>query len=205
MARAKYLLWIDLETTGVDQVEDPILEVGMIITESCPPFVDLFQGSWVINPALSGSDAWDTRLDEYVRNMHTVNGLLNDVGNPEVAVSLGVAQQQIINALDNFGRPHNYMLAGSGVGHFDRRFIETQMPDLAKWLQYPNLDVGVIRRAFSFAKRDDLVEFGTTFEGADKPHRGLDDVQDHLAEFRLYCELFGNIPTGEEEAEAIGA
>lgn len=203
MARAKYLLWIDLETTGVDHNEDPIIEVGMIVTEASPPFADLFEGSWVINPALAGLSSWRGRMGDYVKQMHATNGLLDDVENPDIAVALSVAEEQIINALDSIGRPHNFMLAGSGVGHFDRRFIETQMPFLAKWLQYPNLDIGVIRRALSFAKRDDLTEFGTTFEGEDKPHRGLDDVRDHLAEFRLYAQIFASIPGEGQKVEVL--
>jgi len=197
MARAKYFAWIDLETTGVDEDLDPILEVGMIITRTSAPFEELFAGQWVIDPTSTLFPGWRERLreNEFVQNMHTVNGLLDDVGKSDVAVSLDVAEKQMINALDFHGRPHNYMLAGSGVGHFDRRFIATQMPTFDTWLQYPNLDVGVLRRAFSFAGRSDLDAFGSTFEGSDKPHRGLPDVRDHLAEFRAYCEIFQAIPT----------
>lgn len=198
MARAKFLIWIDLETTGVHHIDDPILEIGMIVTESTPPFADLAQGSWVVNPSVSGRGDWRGRLGDYVKNMHTENGLLRDVEDVDVAVGLDQAESEITNMLSTIGREHNFMLAGSGVGHFDRRFIESQMPKLAKWLQYPNLDVGVIRRAFSFAKRDDLVEFGTTFEGEDKPHRGLADVRDHLEEFRLYCKIFESIPANDK-------
>jgi len=199
MARAKFLAWIDLETTGVDPIQDPILEIGMVVTESKRPFEELTYGSWVIDPSVAGHHLWKDRLGDYVGKMHTDNGLLADISDPDIATSMVAAQEQTVLLLEGIGRPHNFMLAGSGVGHFDRAFIKQQMPVLEKWLQYPNLDVGVIRRALSFAGRSDLDAFGTTFDTDDKPHRGLNDIRDHLAEFRIYSEMFNSIePMGAQ-------
>lgn len=207
MADAKYLLWIDLETTGTDDEADPILEVGLIVTGAKPPFEELAEHSWVINPADGAANgSWRGRMDDYVREMHTKNGLLNEVEDPEIAVTMARAQAEVTNLLSTVGRKHNFMLAGSGVGHFDRRFIRRQMPEVEKWLQYPNLDIGVLRRAFRFAGRNDLTAFGTTLApgATDKPHRGLDDVRDHLAEWRIYSGIFNAIPGEEDIAEAVG-
>lgn len=194
MAKAKYLAWVDLETTGVDEFADPILEVGLIITTVEPPFEELTSYEAVIDPNPIRFPRWRDRMNDFVTKMHTTNGLLSDISSA-AAKSPERVQQEMILALAGVSREHNFMLAGSGVGHFDRRFLHVQMPEFEGWLQYPCLDVGVIRRAFDFAGRKDLNAFGQTFETKnDKPHRGLADVRDHLNEFRTYVNLFASIP-----------
>jgi oligoribonuclease (3'-5' exoribonuclease) len=196
MARAKYLAWIDLETTGVSEHNDPILEVGMVITESKAPFTELGDYEAVIEPNPTRFPNWRGLMGSYVTEMHTKNGLIHDI-TTGAAKSAARVEQEMIAALSEVGREHQFMIAGSGVGHFDRKFLATQMPEFCGWLQYPNLDVGVIRRAFSFCGREDLDAFGQTFATKDdKPHRGLADVRDHLNEMRAYAELFDTIPQG---------
>jgi oligoribonuclease len=195
--QAKFLAWVDLETTGLDPEADPILEIGLIVTPARAPFDELAAYQGVIDPADNFSPVWHGRMNDVVRNMHTRNGLLADIYNG--GFSMARVQAESIALLSQFGKPHDFMLAGSGVGHFDKRFIDAQMSRFASWLQYPVLDVGVLRRALVFAGRKDLDSFGTTFKNGPggKPHRGIDDVRDHLAEWRLYADLFTTIPTPE--------
>lgn len=188
MADPIYYSWIDLETSGLDERLDPIIEIGLVLTKVAPPCTEVAFFEALIKPEDS---TWTDRLDPIVLQMHTDNGLLDEVeanGRPLREVEL-----DIINLLYSLGRPHNFMLAGSGVGHFDRRFIQAQMPGFNKWLQYPCLDVGVFRRGFKFCGRSDLDAFGQTFLGSDKPHRGLADVRDHLNEWRQYASVIQSI------------
>jgi len=199
VAHAKYLAWVDLETTGVNEHTDPILEVGLIVTKANAPFKELASYEAAIEPNPARFPEWRGRMNSYVTEMHTKNGLIHDitVGNAKSAKEV---EQEMILTLAEVGREHNFMLAGSGVGHFDRKFLATQMPEFTGWLLYPNLDVGVIRRALSLSGRPDLDAFGQTFTSKnDKPHRGLADVGDHLNELRIYAELFAEIPRAGEE------
>lgn len=194
MAQAKFFFWCDLETTGLDQNHDPIIEIGVVVTEVAPPCVEL--ASYTAN-ILPEDDSWRDRMNTYVTEMHTTNGLLADIestGKPIREVEI-----EIIDLLSTIGRPHNFMLAGSGVSHFDRRFIGAQMPGLDKWLQYPSMDVGTVRRGFTFCGRQELTCFGETFAGGDKPHRGLADVRDHLNEWRKYAALFQSIERTDDD------
>lgn len=197
MAQAKFYFWCDLETTGLDQVHDPIIEIGVVITEIAPPCVEL--ASYTVNVLPSPNDEWKDRMDSYVLEMHTINGLLSDIESD--SKPLREAEIEIINLLSTFGRPHNFMLAGSGVSHFDRRFIASQMPGLDRWIQYPCLDVGTVRRGLSFCGRKDLTSFGETFEGGDKPHRALADVRDHLNEWRNYAAIIQQIERTDDGPE----
>lgn len=183
MAPATHLLWLDLETTGTDEHADPILEIGVILTEARAPFRELAEFTAVIGDGLP--DGWHDRMPEVVLNMHTVNGLLDEI--PTSTWSAPAAAQAVIATMSPFTKAHHVMLAGSGVGHFDRRFLAAQMPALDRWLQFPCLDVGVLRRAMVFTGRTDLIP--ETGDYDIKPHRGLDDARLHLAEWRHYAGL----------------
>jgi len=203
MARAKYLAWVDLETTGVNEYDDPILEVGLVVTEADAPFAELGFYEAAVVPNSTRWPDWRGNMNAYVTKMHTDNGLLDDIARGD-GKDIATVEQEMVEALREHGREHQFMLAGSGVSHFDRRFLQTQMPEFAGWLQYPNLDVGIIRRAFNFCGRPDLDAFGQTFESRnDKPHRGLADVRDHLNELRAYATLFAMLPErGSDDGES---
>jgi oligoribonuclease len=190
MAPATHLLWLDLETTGVDESADPILEIGAILTSIEPPFAELAEAQVVTGAGLDPD--WRDRMNATVLEMHTGNGLLAAVAESRSTVA-DAAQRIIAQLLEPHTRPHRVLLAGSGVGHFDRRFVAAQMPALDAWLQYPCLDVGVIRRGFGIVGRPDLVP--ASGQGAAKPHRALEDARLHLTEWRHYALLFEDIPT----------
>lgn len=174
---------LDLEGTGTKHQEDYILELGMIV---CNHGYDAEPGYFfqeVVNPGKDGHDDWLDRMNDYVVNMHTVNDLIRDV--VIYGKSLSYVEEWACNTLAGFGRKHDFIMAGSGVSHFDRRFIETQMPELNSWFVYPHLDSGVVRRFFEVAGREDLIPS----DGSDKPHRALDDCRIHLEEARAYLEV----------------
>ncbi|HUW00877.1 MAG TPA: exonuclease domain-containing protein [Acidimicrobiales bacterium] len=183
MPEAKHLLWFDLETTGTDEAEDKILEVGSILTGVDPPFETLSEFSGVVHYPATVAHL----MNDFVLEMHTGNGLLEAV--ERSPLSLVEVEAMLIESVlvPNGAKPHRVLLAGSGVSHFDRRFVHRQMPTLEAWLQYPHLDVGVIRRGLWLAGRGDLVpESG---DGDLKNHRGLDDARMHLAEWRAYAAM----------------
>lgn len=190
-AKVKYLPWVDLETAGLDEHNDPILEIGLVITPAHAPFDQLVEYEAVINPDPVRWNGWRDRLPGGVVRMHTINGLLAEVG-PK-GRRMEEVEEEIVTLLGQYGKKGQFLIAGSGVGHFDHLFIKAQMPRFAEWLQYGNLDVGCWRRGITYAGRKDLVAFGETFSNAGgKPHRGLLDVKDHLNEWRSYAAFLQN-------------
>lgn len=179
----KLLLWVDLETTGTDENADGIMEVASIITT-----VDLREIAW-LERAVQLEPGPYRRLTEnqFVWQMHQDNGLTD-----ECVASIWTVPEvdrELALLLRNHGSPHDYMLAGSGVGHFDFRFLRRHLPRVTEFLQYPALDMGVIRRALRFWGGPTL-DFGTN-EG--KEHRAMADIQQHLSEAKTYRSLFQNV------------
>lgn len=188
MPDAPFLAWIDLETTGLDPHDDPILEIGLIVTEAAAPFEQLLAWDIVVKPTRSD---WTHRLSPKVLEMHTNNGLIEAVF--DHGRGLHVVEQDLMLELSKIGGPNDFVLAGSGVAHFDRAFIAAQMPGLSRWLRYYTVDVGVLRRALTAIGLGSIVADGEPIGkyAMTKEHRGFADIEAHLAEMRFYAQRLG--------------
>lgn len=173
------LLWTDLETTGTDENRDTILEIATIITT--PDLVEIDRYTTVIQQKAG----WTDRMSPVVYEMHRANGLIREIARGD-GVSCVRAETGVIERMACYGGKHDFMIAGSGVAHFDRRFLKAHMPELDSWLQYPALDVGSTRRQLEKWGGQDLVP---KLNDA-KTHRALDDVLLHLEEARHYQRVF---------------
>lgn len=179
--RPTFLAWVDLETTGSDREQDPILEVATLVTSNEFPFVILESYEAVVRPNIQN---WTHRLGPVVLEMHIRNGLLTEVFNE--GRPLGEVESEVMKMLSKYGKPHDFIIAGSGVAHFDRGMIDAQMPRLSKWLRYYSIDVGVLRR--SLEVMGSPIAGNYEFPEA-KEHRGLLDIFDHRLEFIHYAKL----------------
>lgn len=183
--KVEYLLWLDLETDGADERLNNILEVGAILTPTSGDTV-LEEIECVVSPQNLG--AFDS-MPSVVREMHLKNGLLSELahGAPHGRID---AEQRLVALLRDHGvRPHRIAMAGSGVSHFDARFIKQQMPTLWRYFKYWQLDMGHIRRFLDFSGFGYVLRPDDNFD--DKEHRALADARLHLAEYRHYQQQFG--------------
>jgi len=176
------LVWLDLETTGTDAEADPILEIAAVLTGG-PEFAEAMVYEQLVMPAGGITDGLISAVSPVVAAMHSESGLWNDVR--ERGITRQEAEAGLIQRLRSFGNPGDYVLAGSGVAHFDRRFLDAQMPALASWFRYYVVDVGVLRRSLLAIGRGDLVPRGT----GTKAHRALADVRQHIEEMRHYRDV----------------
>jgi oligoribonuclease len=188
MSEVNDLLWVDLETTGSDETRgDEILEIACIVTDKD---LNEVKGEWqsLVRPSLIGQK----RLveNDFVRKMHMENGLLAELTGETPDIS-GV-DYRLAEWLDkNFHRSlpiKKFTLAGSGVAHFDSRFIRGYMPRLSAQLNYFTIDVGVIRRSW----REWVgTEVSNANEG--KTHRAMDDIRCHLEEARAFQKYWQDL------------
>lgn len=135
------LLWTDIETTGVDEREDAVLEIGMLVTDW-----DLHSFDWGFHACVRPSfwrwkRAW---MSPEARRMHEANGLLEEIDTAPL-----LPARWAIAAMDGYLAPYladrGLLLAGSSVD-FDRRFLRRLHPDLfdERALGHRVMDVSVL-------------------------------------------------------------
>jgi oligoribonuclease (3'-5' exoribonuclease) len=130
-----------------------------------------------------GNYEWHVTFDPVVQKMHDVNGLWAELSEGE---PLNWVEDDAIAFLQQFGGKHDFILCGSGVSHFDRRFLKSWMPRFEKWFRYYAIDVGVLRRSLELIGRSDAL-----LPKQDKAHRALADARYHLEEMRHIKKVLG--------------
>lgn len=188
-----HYLWLDLETTGLDPVNDQILEIGLVVTNA--NLIGMVRRRYL----LTAPHQWEDTADPFVVEMHRKSGLLDDLNDPfnnfHYHHLIGV-ERQILRLIEPYLEDGKIVLAGSGVATFDLQVIKAQMPELAERLTYWTLDIGVVRR---YLRDICQVQFP---EPEPSKHRALDDAIDALGQARLYRTLRHNAGVGTWPAPA---
>lgn len=168
------ILWIDLETTGLDQNECEILEVAAIVTDKNLKEVDRYHSVvHQLEPTLRTMNQW-------CRDTHTKSGLLADVR--ASVQSLEQVENGLLELIQaNFGN-EKAILAGSSV-HFDKKFIDKHMPKVAARLNYRIIDVSSFKETLRIVHGFELPEKTIA------AHRALADIQGSMLEYSQYMNM----------------
>lgn len=169
-------VWVDLEMTGLDVERCAILEMAVIVTrKDLEPIAELERVVWQPDEVLD-------RMEPYVREMHTTNGLLDKVRTSRHA--LADVERDALELLTAHCRLREGILAGNSI-HTDRRFLERYMPTFERFLHYRQVDVSTLK-VLTRAWYPDAAPFAK--EG--KEHTALADIRQSIAELRHYRGVF---------------
>jgi oligoribonuclease len=168
------LVWIDCEMTGLDVVNDALIEVAALVTDF--ELTVLGDGvDIVIKPPAEAL----TQMNPVVTEMHTHSGLLAEL---DAGVDLATAEAAVLDYIREFvpeaGRAP---LAGNTVGT-DRLFLSRDMPTLESYLHYRIVDVSSIKE---LARR----WYPRTYFASPQKHgnhRALADIRESIEELRYY-------------------
>ncbi|MEM8844387.1 MAG: oligoribonuclease [Pseudomonadota bacterium] len=169
------LIWIDLEMTGLDTVNDEIIEIATIVTDK-----DL--NELAVGPAIAIHQTQDRLdlMDEWNQNQHGKSGLIKRVLDSHY--SCEQAEQETISFLEKYVPPGKSPMCGNSICQ-DRRFIARQMPKLEEYFLYRNLDVSTLKELV----RRWYPGKGFEFE-KESEHLALSDIRDSINELKHYRE-----------------
>jgi len=196
------VFFVDVETTGLYPVEkNLILELG-ITAVSEPDFTEIESFSTVIyhEPAEIAS-----RCDNYAFNMHKESGLIEELRQmhalerprvaPKAALleALAFVNRHAANAPRNDKGYPELFLCGANP-QFDRDYLKSWMPDLAKKFHHRVFDVNTLFLFRRFVLGGPVEKFGTA-------HRTIADNRQALAGVHTFIQSFGDAVREAIQAE----
>lgn len=178
LAKPAPLLWLDLETTGLDPRRDLILEIAMVATDA-----DLTVEAEATVVLATDAREVNERLFERpeVLKMHLDNGLCEALRTAPGHMTAGPTEEHLIEKfLFDLGRP----MAGTKPS-FDRGFLEAQMPRLARLFSHRDFDMNTVYAFTGWPKpKVDKVEPGLKHRALPDLHRDIEELRKIRAALR---------------------
>ena len=170
--RGKFLVWMDLEMSGLDPDRNVILELACLVTDNDLNVVAEAPVIAIRQPLelLEGMDDWN-------REHHRASGLWDRC--LASGTTIEQADRVLVDFLSKTVPPKSSPLCGNSIGQ-DRRFIYKYMPLLSDFLHYRNIDVSSLKE---LAARwyPEVPEYQK-----ENRHLALDDIKESVAELRHY-------------------
>lgn len=172
------LLWVDLEMTGLDTVNDHIIEIALVATDARLETIHKGPSLVIHQPdeVLAGMDKWNT-------SHHARSGLTDEVRASRIdcreaeAAALAFAKTCV--------EAGKSPMCGNSICQ-DRRFLARLMPELERFFHYRNLDVSTLKELAQRWKPE------AEFVAKDSAHRAQADILESIEELRAYkAALFG--------------
>jgi oligoribonuclease len=175
MANHEYLIWIDLEMTGLMPDTDQIIEIATVLTDNNLNVVAEGPDLVIQQPeeVLARMDSWNQR-------QHGGSGLLARVRSSRMTVT--EAERQTLLFLSTHVPPGASPMCGNGICQ-DRRFLARLMPDLEKFFHYRNLDVSTLKE---LARR--WMPAMASGHNKESAHLARADIYESISELRYYRE-----------------
>lgn len=174
MTKRAKILWIDLEMTGLDPVEDRILEAAAIATDWDFHEIATFEAVVNVDSSLMKS----RMVGEFWEKFSEVRTQL--VAQNESGKSSESVEDGLLAFIDEHFEPDTRVLLGGNSIHQDRKFIDNEWPRFAQRLHYRILDVSAWKVVFEG-------KYGKKFAKPEN-HRALDDIRGSIEELQYYLK-----------------
>ena len=173
MPSSDYLVWIDLEMTGLKPDTDVIIEMATIVTDANlnivaeGPVIAIHQPPEVLDA-----------MDDWNKRTHGASGLLARVRDSKWTMAM--AENRTMEFLRVLVEANSSPMCGNSICQ-DRRFLARHMPTLEKFFHYRNLDVSTLKELARRWAPGIIPGFSKQGE-----HKALADIQESIRELEYY-------------------
>ena len=168
-----YLIWVDMEMTGLVPETDRVIEIAVLVTDSQLNLIAEGPVLVVHQPdeVLAAMDSWN-------RSVHAKSGLVEKV--KASRLDEATVERQTIEFLKQHVPAGVSPMCGNSICQ-DRRFLANHMPALEAFFHYRNLDVSTLKELARRWKPSAL-------DGIKKAqaHTALADVHESIDELLHY-------------------
>ena len=171
------ILWLDLEMTGLDPIEDRIMEVGAIVTDWDFKEIETYEAAIKVGPRLVEKRMFKGPSKDFWEKFPAVRDALIKQ-NDENGRSGRTIENELLALIEkHFDKDTPVLLGGNSI-HMDRRFIINEWGRLDARLNYRMLDVSAFKVVFE----------GKYKKKFSKPeaHRALEDIRGSIMELKYY-------------------
>lgn len=168
------LVWLDIETTGLDWDSDYLLELASAVTD-----LDGHVFGRFAEVVSVGAPVAELGMAPAVEAMHRDSGLL---GRVEAAGGVGRDEDTVVDAwlewAAGWAEGSRLILAGSGIARFDIPWVQSRRGNETAWPFYwREFDISGALSAFRWC--------GAPVELGPRPHTAGGDVEQIIAEWRV--------------------
>ena len=174
---ANYLVWLDMEMTGLEPERERIIELAMVVTDNNLQTI-AESPVWVVHQ----SDAQLAAMDDWNKKTHGGSGLIERV--KASTLDDAAVEAAALAFMKEFVPERSSPMCGNSIGQ-DRRFMVRYMPQLEAWFHYRNLDVSTLKELCKRWKPE--VAKGVVKKGA---HTAMADIRESIEELKYYRDNF---------------
>ena len=167
------LIWLDMEMTGLSVINNVIIELAVVITDSNLNILDQ-SPSYVINQPESEL----IKMDKWNLSVHNKSGLIDKVRNSSIC--LQQVENEVILLISQYCKHGESPLCGNTI-HQDRKFLVKYMPQLESFFSYRNIDVSSIKELTKRWYPDIYSQFKKN-----NKHEALEDIKESINELLFY-------------------
>ena len=172
--RGDYIIWADLEMSGLNIDKDHILEMACLITDKHLNIVA--EGPDLV---IKQADEVLEGMDEWCQKTHTESGLVASVKSS--SIELAKAEDMMLEFVQQYCPAGKCPLAGNSI-HMDRLFLNKYMKRFTAHLHHRIIDVSTIKE-LGFRWFPNEIKARPMKKGN---HRALDDIKESVEELKFY-------------------
>src|ERR1035437_716685 len=172
-----YLIWLDMEMTGLVPETDRIIEVAMVITDN-----DLNTVAEAPTLVVHQPDSVLDAMDKWNTSTHGKSGLIDRI--KVSTLDETQVEEQFLAFLKEHVPVRTSPMCGNSICQ-DRRFMARWMPKLEDYFHYRNLDVSTLKELAKRWKPE--VAQGIKKHGK---HEALADIYESIEEMKHYRDNF---------------